>query len=495
MTVFKNFAIYGLAGTASRLVMVFLVPLYTRVLSIEQYGELEFLLAAAAFLTIVVGVQSESAVLREYHQAVREKRSAELRSGALAIAGGGSAVIALACALAWISGVLPGEYVRLLPLVLAIAIATQILGIQLVLLRFDDSPVIYGLVTFGDVLIASGISVLLLVEFGWGVEGALAGVLVGKLVGVAGAWRRTFPLISLTRPEPALILRMLAFCVPATAPVMLNWAQLNGARIVLAAFFSLADVALVSIGIRVAALFGFLVYAFRLAWEPWAFRLLDDPDRSADAYGRVLKLYVIGMLLVGTFAIAINPLLVVIFAPPKYAAAVTLCGGFVMGQLWLGIGNLTSIGIHGSRKTTNLVTVSLAAALVNLGLLAVLAPFIGVAGAMIAFLAGGMARGFAASAISNRLYSTGFSMRLLGTAAAASIGLSAAAYGIFARYLNQPLVGQVEAMALMLAIGVITVALTVWAAIPAADLRVAVKVGGAQWRLAVRALRSRNWRF
>ncbi|MGB3712559.1 MAG: lipopolysaccharide biosynthesis protein [Erythrobacter sp.] len=492
MNAIRNFVVYGLAGTASRLVMVFLVPLYTRALSIGQYGQLEFLLAAAGLLTILAGLQSETAVLREYHVAKREKRLPELRWAAFVIAAGGSLLLGIVAGLSWLAGLLPDDFAALLPMVLAIAVATQVLGIQLVLLRFDDRPVFFGFVTFADVLVAATLSFVLLVQFDWGVAGALTGVLCGKIIGIGAAWARTFVEIPADWPSAALVRRMLAFSVPTTAPVFLNWVQNNGARIVLAAFFTLTDVAIASIGIRVAALFGFLVYAFRLAWEPWAFRMLDDPDRPASAYGDVLKCYVVAMVLAASVAIALSPVLVAIFAPTEYAAAVVLCGGFVMGQLWLGIGNLASIGIHGSRKTGKLVTVALMAAAVNLALLAALAPALGVVGAMIAFLASAMTRGFAASVMSNTLFATAFSLRLLILAGVASLGLAGAAYALFDGNAGQPLVTQAGAMATMLALGLIAVALLVFTAIPAAERRAALREGSERWRLAWRAFRSKE---
>ncbi len=475
MNMLKQFAIYGIAGTASRLVMVFLVPLYTRVLSIEQYGQLEFLLAGAALLTILIGLQSESAVVREYHLAAKNGQLAELRWGALTIAGAGSCLVALVAFLAWAAGAFSTDQAAILPIVLAIAAATQVLGIQLVLLRFDKRAVVFGLVTFADVTLAATISVLLLVKFGWGVEGALIGVLIGKVVGIIGAWSATFRLPPTHMPGADLLRRMLVFSIPTTAPVMLNWVQTNGARVVLAAFFTLTDVAIASIGLRVAALFGFLVYAFRLAWEPWAFRQLDDPDRPAQLFDRVLKLYVVAMMLAAACAIGVSPILVVIFAPAEYGFAVVLCAGFVMGQLWLGIGNLTSIGIHGSRKTGNLITISLLAALANLALLALLAPVIGVTGAMVAFVIGAMVRAFAASAISNRVYATQFSIRLLTVAALASFALTAGAYWMFEPHVGKPLADQLQPMAAMALLGLVAVASIVALSISSSERRMALR--------------------
>jgi O-antigen/teichoic acid export membrane protein len=54
---------------ASRLAAVVLVPLYTRTLSITDYGRLELLLALHALVVILSGLQTESSIAREFFEA------------------------------------------------------------------------------------------------------------------------------------------------------------------------------------------------------------------------------------------------------------------------------------------------------------------------------------------------------------------------------------------------------------------------------------------
>jgi len=488
MNAFRQFLIYGLAGTASRLVMVFLVPLYTRALDITAYGRLEFLLAGATLFTILIGLQSESAVLREYYRAKEEDRLSELRWAALTIAGGGTAIAALIAAGLWIAGVVPAAFVPLVPLVLLIAAASQVLGIQLVLLRCDEKSVRFGSVSFADVLIAGSVSVIAILAMGWGIEGALAGILAGKVIGVALAWSSTFGRFRGSLPPRGLIGRMISYSAPIMAPSLLNWVQTNGARVILIVFLTFTDVALASVAIRVAALFGFVVYAFRLAWEPWAFRLLDDPARPDEIYDSALKLYVIAMSLIAVLAIAVSPILVAIFAPAPYASAVILCGGFILGQMWIGIANIASIGIHGSRKTGKLTTVFLAGAVVNVALLAILSPMVGVAAAMVAFLASTMTTGFVAAIISNRLHHTGFSMRLLFLTAILSIAMTAAGWAIFERSDGATLYASLPGMGLIAISGILAVAILTGLGISSNERQTALRWGRKEARTVLRAV-------
>ena len=65
----KQSAIYGLGGLVSRILAVLLLPLYTRYLSKEDYGEIETLIALVVVLTIILRFGISSAFFRFYFDA------------------------------------------------------------------------------------------------------------------------------------------------------------------------------------------------------------------------------------------------------------------------------------------------------------------------------------------------------------------------------------------------------------------------------------------
>jgi O-antigen/teichoic acid export membrane protein len=429
--VLRDFFIYGLGGAASRLAAVFLVPLYTRTLSPSSYGELELLLSLQALFVLIVGLQGESAVLRDYFAARDGGDLPQLAWGGVImmvlgiIASAPFAIVGIAL------GLVDAEIMRFLPLVALLTITAQLVGIQLILVRFSGRPVQFALYSFLDVLITAVISVVLMVGFGWGIWGALMGMTVSKMFVMALAWRHSFGAFPDPVPSRALLRRMITYALPTMPSVLLNWLQTNGTRVILAIFLSFVDVALASVAIRVAALFGFLLYSFRLAWEPWAFRQLDLAERDANAFNRLLCQFALVMLVPAAGAIVLSPVAVAIFAPRSYAAAASLLGFFVLGQYWLGIANITSIGVHGARVTSRLTVIFGAGGLINVALLAMLAPIIGVVAAAISFFAGAIVSAFIATWLSEHHFATGFSWRILIVAGAVSAVFAVAAWLAF----------------------------------------------------------------
>lgn len=427
----RDFLIYGLGGAASRLAAIFLVPLYTRTLDVTGYGQLELLLAIYTLGILLVGLQSESAILRDYYGAKEKDWLKQLCwAGVLITLAGLFGIVGLAGLAVWLD-FLDAELIRYIPLICVLAVAAQIFGIQLIMIRFEGQPVRFAMLSFFDVVGAAGLSVLFMAVLDWGIWGALWGMTLAKLCATLLSWRFTFGRMPEIWPGRRLYARMLAYALPTMPSVLLNWLQTNGTRILLAIFLALYDVAIASIAIRVAALFGFVVYSFRLAWEPWAFRQLDVEDRDPDAFNKVLCGFVFAGLIALGMTVFVTPVLVAVFAPPAYVGAAALVPAFVLGQFWIGVMNITTIGIHGARVTSRLTWIFTIGASLNVVVLAVFAPIAGVASAAIAFVASTLASAFASTWFSETHFETNFSWRLLSTTVAASCGFAFAAYLAF----------------------------------------------------------------
>lgn len=438
MSVVRQFVIYGISGAASRLAAILLVPLYTRTLSVRDYGQLEVLLALYMLAVLLVGLQSESALARDYHQAAREGTQRRLVWGSLAMTMAGSvALLAIILPLVWLN-LLPANVAEALPWLLAMTLPAQLLGIQLVMLRFAGAPVRFALLSFLDLGLSAFFSFVLIVMMGWGIFGALAGIAIGKILCVVLAWPITFRLPSRAGPSRALLRQMAHYALPTMPSVLLNWAQTNGNRILLAIFLTLSDVALAGIAIKVAALYGFLTYSFRLAWEPYSFEKLTALASDPGIYNRAFQWYVLGMFLAAGLATLVSPLLVSILAPSSYRDAAELSGYFIIGQFWVGAISILCIGIHGARRTSLLTHVYGAGAIVNMLLLAVLSNLIGVAAAAWGFMISAMLSALLAARYSETHFRTGFSGRF--------IALTLIATGLFAM-LSQLMLGGIPTTA------------------------------------------------
>jgi O-antigen/teichoic acid export membrane protein len=426
----RQFLIYGAGGAASRLAAIFLVPLYTRTLSIDDYGQLEVLLALYMGGTLLIGLQSESAVARDYYEMRTAEERTALYWNGLAISMAGFAALAALAGVAAIVGLAPDSFLPYLPWLLPMALAAQLLGIQLVVLRFAGKPIFFAFLSFLDLALSGLLSAALILAFDLGITGALGGILAAKCVAVAIAWPSTFSLRG-GRLSAAAARRMLAYALPTMPSVLMNWLQTTGSRVVLAFFFSLAAVGLVGVAIKIAALYGFLTYSFRLAWEPYSFAKLNAVKDDPALYDRAFQWYVLIMFLTAVAATALSPAILSILAPPIYSEAVRLAGFFIMAQFWVGSISILAIGIHGARVTALLTVVYGAGAALFLFLIAILAGPMGPAAAAIGTLASAILSALIAAHYSARHFGIRFGGSALALAILSSVIFASAAYYLF----------------------------------------------------------------
>lgn len=435
MSFLRQFFVYGVGGAATRLAAVILVPLYTRTLSVPEYGRLEILLAIHALTLILAGMQLESSIARDFYESRVRGESAKLAWSTVWLTAAGSLGVALLMGIAWLAGWFPPWFgVRPLLLLMLLSFPAQMLGIQLVMLRFAGRSITFAVLSFCDLALSAAFSAWFIVALHGGVAGALAGMLTGKLICAGAAWPAT-----LGRPVRASLRgpvakKLLAYGVPSMPAVLIGWIQNAGSRLLLAVALTLSDVAIGGIAIKVAAIYSFIVYSFRLAWEPFAIAKLEVFEKDRGVYLRTLEWYVASMFLAAGLAAVASPQIVRVLAPPAYALSGTIAVLFLVGQFWVGMTNVLVIGIHGARRTSLLLPVYGYGAVINVIILFALAPFVGVAAAGLGFLAGTIFSAFLARHYSNKHFNTGFTLRLMIGTTASSVGFVAGWYALATHY-------------------------------------------------------------
>jgi len=426
--VLRDSVIYSLASMLSKGLAVFLVPLYTRVLSTGDYGAYDLLITLGALANLTVAFEISQGLARYWVEAKNRGDRRRLASTALWFT-------ALMYAIFLMVGLLVSP--QLTPLLLgsdsyleAFRVGLGFIavnGIYYLLLnqfRWELRSKDYTLVSLGCAVLTLTFSILFCLGYDQGLIGVmLAQLLAVSVMSVIGLWllRGSFGGIL----DFSDLVSMLRFSVPLVPAGLAVFISLYINRFALNNFGSLADVGLFGIGSRIAGLSSLMLLGIQAALTPLVYqhyRESGTPIHIARLFGWFSAAALFGCLFLGLFARE----LLVIFATPDFlggaSLVIYLAPAMLLSQMYI-----FAPGIAIYKKTLWQLWVTVGSAAVSVLSNWLLVPAYGVLGAAIATLLAALVFFGAWLLVSQRLYYVpyawkGISISLLVFVGCAQIG-------------------------------------------------------------------------
>lgn len=379
-------AAYTASSVVSKLIAVFLLPIYTAFLTPSDYGAAEVMLASVIAASIVVRFGVIEAILRFYYVA-GEQREVVVGSGFAALLWSSTAAAAVCLALAGpISELLLGTADAGLARLAILGLWTLTLWeYVLTLLRLDERARAYFTITVVNVLVTIPFTVWLVVVEEQGADGILLGTFgTGVIFLVWRLWleRRRLALV----PDRELLRRMLRFGLP-TMPAELSLYSLNFIdRILVARLAGLAEAGLYALAIKFAQGMNVIARGFQLAWPPLAYSIVDD-DEARRAYSLVLTWFaaVCAFAVAGLWLLA--RWIVELLAAPEFFAAHEAVGLLATGVSLYALYLVLVVILGRTGRTEFSFPATVGGTVLNIALNAILIPPWGIVGAAVALVA------------------------------------------------------------------------------------------------------------
>lgn len=369
-------AVFAVGSLGSKIILFFLVPLYTSCLTQEQYGTVELVGTIAELMVPFVSVVVYDAILRFTLDQSRDKSSIIL--GAMVVfAAGSAATLLLAPALGLHKGMAPWKWY--VALYVISYMATQIL---LTYIKGKGNSKLYVALGLGQTALLAVLNIVLLKFRRLGVEGYLvsnvaAHLGVAVLAFFAGGVARD---LRGARLDLALLGRMLRY----SAPLILNnvswWLIKSSDKLMLDHFMGSAAVGLYSVAAKIPALINVFASFFSQAWEISSVREYESM-RDAGFYSKVFGMFVFAI----TFCCACllplaRPFMSVyvaegFFEAWRYVPWLLVAAAFFAVSTFFG--SIYSLGYN----SVGVMLSTLLAGALNIALNLVLIPRIGIAGA------------------------------------------------------------------------------------------------------------------
>lgn len=424
----KHSAIYGLGGLVSRILAVLLLPLYTRYLTTEDYGQIETLIALVTVLTIVLLFGISSAFFRFYFDAEDDDgRRLVLRTSFWFTMGMATVGLVVVCALAtpiadWLFN---DTGAATLVRASGVALWAQMNYAQLTnLFRVEERSVAFVLASLTNVLITVGATILLVVVLDEGPLGVIVGNFTGTLLVYLAllGYRREQMGLQFSRP---LLRQMNHFGLPLVPSALLLWTTNFSDRFFLVKLTDTSEVGLYSVGVRIASAMVLLLTAFRMAWPAFAYSIESD-EEAKRTYAWVLTYLIVLSTWIATALTLLSPWIVSWLTTPQFESASQVVGPLSFAAVAFGGYIVLAIGIGRARRTQFNWVITGVAAAVNVALNLALIPSYGMMGAAIATVAAYTVMFVGMAWWTQRIFPVPYQWRRVLTAAAAGVALVAA---------------------------------------------------------------------
>ncbi len=417
-------AAYTASSIGSKLIAVFLLPLYTRHLSPSDYGAAEVMIASVVVASIVIRFGMIEAILRFYYRDDFDRREV-LASGFAALLWTSTVAAAIALAFADpISVALLGHSDPGLARLAVLGLWTlTIWEYVLALLRLAERARLFFGMTIANVLVTIPVTIWLVVVNGQGADGLVAATYstaVPFIVWRLAAERHSLSLL----PDRGLLRRMARFGLP-TMPAELSLYSLSFIdRLILVRRASLAEAGIYALAVKFAQGMGVLARGLQLAWPPLAYSIADD-DEARRVYALVFTWFAAICAFAATGLWLFSRWIARLLAAPDFFRAHE-----AVGLLATGVGlyalYLVQVIVLGRVNRTELsLPATITGTVLNVGLNLALVPSLGIVGAGIALVASYLAILLVTWLLTRRLFPVPYEWGRL----AVLIALSAAIVG------------------------------------------------------------------
>jgi len=420
----KNTIIYGIPDIVAKAVGFFMIPIYTRFLTPEDYGVMAMLLLFTGFVTLILPLSINTAFMRYYFEGKTEKEKNTVYSTALlfitvlALIGVSILMIFSKQASFLLFGSIQYSFHVKLMLAACLFQMIQIIPSQLFIARQNST--IYASTQIISFIIHISLNVYLIAFLNLGLLGFLysnliTAVLIGTFVFLLTIFQTG------TKFSSYWLKPMFCYGAPLMATSIFSYLYLQMDRFLLQKFSLLSELGLYALALQFGNVLTYIIWPLSVSIGP--FVLLNyKKEKSKEMFSR---LFTYSFLLVLGFALALSIFIVNIFliAVGKefltaYKLVPTLSLAFLINSC-----SFLAIGIGLEKKTKYALYVSIITLIVALVANLLLIPKLGAAGAAISKVIIFAISIFLLYKISQKLYYIHYEFKRIGLALVLAIVL------------------------------------------------------------------------
>ena len=353
---FGDGIIYAFGVILSKALPFVLLPIYTRIFTVAEYGRIEFLLLCTAGLSVILNAGMDAVQSVYFHNTKkrRQEKTSLLIGNILQIRIIWSFIVlaVLSILIPVISSIFDKSELDIneFMLIFMNAFLVQIMSQAVEIFRLTYKPWTYVVITLLYSLLSASSSIVLVLIYKLNIIGYLLGVSFSALTATILAMyliRSHVILVPIRKKIAYLLLSVGLPLIPSEIALYILTSQ---DRWFLKYFYGDEEFGLYSVGAKYALIISVFVEAFRKTWWPIAVRLMYE-ENSKKVIKKVFNLYVyLGSIMVILISY-ISQFIIKLMVPDIYINSSKIVGILALIQIYFGLYLIVSIGIWRAKKT------------------------------------------------------------------------------------------------------------------------------------------------
>lgn len=389
----KDSVIYGISSVVSRLIVVLLVPVYTRIFAPADYAIINLINTTFLIVGILSFCALDSAAARWFYDSndTSERKTTFASWFWTQLFLSACLAVVLFVAMPFFAKYVFKIDANELRGIWALACATLLTNILPSIIwnwyRLQRRAKATMIFTVSQSLFTILLTILFVVVLKLHIPGVYLALFISSLLFSILAVLQLHSWLQIRYYSRQRIKQMLRFSMPMVPAAIAFW-LINSAGVYFLNFLdgNAAEVGLFGIGMTVASAVSLFTGAFQQAWGPFAFSIINEPHAKR-TYANVFLTFGIGTSLLILFMFLFSPEILMVFTTPQYYDAAWVASIMSINVVLIAFTYIASIGTSIMKNSVHYSVGVLLGAVATVGFYFLLIPVFGKEGAAIATVA------------------------------------------------------------------------------------------------------------
>lgn len=300
---------------------VFLIPVYTSILTKEEYGAMAMITACKGIIDLFSNLNIHSGISRDYYE-LEGDRKRLVSTGLFSILTCAMVVLAIISAFShYITDNLleiPNYYNAFMVMAMSIP-AGSTMSYFSILTRYKKKPTLFTIGSIMQLVIQISISIIGVIVLRIGIISIFLGILCGEIFSILYFGYINRRDIGFTFKKQYLC-NALKFSIPTLPAILAGWLDSSLGQVLIGKYVSMADLGVYSLALSLSSVFTLLSTAFQNVWSPFLYENCKKPNFNNEAR-KLFATFCLALILITIIISAFAPELITLLSNKGYLDA------------------------------------------------------------------------------------------------------------------------------------------------------------------------------